>query len=120
MLMDADQNPAEMQEVFERVSNYFSLLGEPMRLRILYALCDGERAVTDIMERIGSTQANASRHLNLLYRAKILARRKLGTQVYYRIQDQNALKLCKTVCAEITSEMSHARSSLTVATESAA
>lgn len=121
MLMDTDHSPADMQEVFERVSNYFSLLAEPMRLRILYALCDGERAVTDIMERIGSTQANASRHLNLLYRAKILSRRKLGTQVYYRIQDQNAFKLCKTVCAEITSEMSHGRPSLPVAaTESAA
>lgn len=94
-----------MQEVFERVSNYFSLLAEPMRLRILYSLCEGERAVTDIMERIGSTQANASRHLNMLYRAKILARRKVGTQVYYRIQDHNALTLCKTVCAEVSSEM---------------
>lgn len=105
MLMESQHSFGEMEEVFERVSNYFSVLAEPMRLRILYTLCDGERSVADVMDRIGATQANASRHLNILYRANILARRKLGTQVYYRIQDQNAMKLCKSVCAEVTSNL---------------
>ncbi len=105
MLMESNYSPEEMHEVFERVSNYFALLAEPMRLKILYTLCNGERAVADIVERTGSTQANVSRHLNMLYRAKVLARRKDGTQVYYRILDKSALKLCKTVCAEITSDI---------------
>lgn len=103
--MNPNQNPAEMEEVFERVSNYFAVLAEPMRLKILYALCDGERAVADIVNRIGSTQANVSRHLNLLYRAGVLARRKDRTQVYYRIGDPGTLKLCQTVCGEVSSEI---------------
>jgi len=105
MLMNSDQNPAEMEEVFERVSNYFGMLSEPMRLKIMYTLCEGERSVADIVTRIGSTQANVSRHLNLLYRGGVLARRKDGTQVYYRIGDQKTLTLCQSVCSEVTAGM---------------
>jgi len=103
MIMNPEQNPDQMEEVFEQVSNYFAMLSEPMRLKILYALCEGERPVADIVVRTGSTQANVSRHLNLLYRARVLARRKDGTQVYYRIGDRNTLTLCQTVCSEVSS-----------------
>jgi DNA-binding transcriptional ArsR family regulator len=105
MLIESEQSSQEMGEVFERVANYFALLAEPMRLKILYALCDEERPVTDIVSIAGSTQANVSRHLNLLYRAKLLLRRKEGTQVFYRIADRNALMLCKTVCADVISDI---------------
>lgn len=105
MLMNSKESPAQMEEVFERVSNYFAMLSEPMRLRIMYVLCDGERSVADIVTRIGSTQANISRHLNLLYRGGVLARRKDGTQVYYRIGDQNTLTLCQSVCSEVSADI---------------
>ena len=105
MLIESAQTPEEMGEVFERVANYFALLSEPMRLKILYALCDGGKAVTDIVSTAGSTQANVSRHLNLLYRAKLLLRRKEGAQVFYRIGDRNALALCKTVCADVIADL---------------
>jgi DNA-binding transcriptional ArsR family regulator len=62
----------------------------------------GERAVGDIVEQVGSTQANVSRHLNMLYRAKVLSRRKEGTQVYYRIEDDNTMNLCRTVCTQMS------------------
>lgn len=105
MLIESAQTPEEMGEVFERVANYFALLSEPMRLRIVCALCDGGKAVADIVLIVGSTQANVSRHLSLLYRAKLLSRRKEGTQVFYSILDRNALSLCKTVCADVISDM---------------
>ncbi len=95
-------NADQMHEVFNLVSEYFALLAEPTRLKILYALCEGERAVGDIVVQTGSTQANISRHLSLLYRAKILARRRDGTQVYYKIHDENTMKLCKTVCGQVS------------------
>lgn len=91
----------QMEELFEMVSNYFTLLSEPMRLKILYSLCEGERSVNDIVAGIGATQANVSRHLNMLYRAKILLRRREATQIFYRIEDQNALNICQHVCAEM-------------------
>lgn len=95
----------EMQELFEEVSNYFFLLSEPTRLKILHALCNGERTVGEIVDGIALTQANVSRQLNMLYRAKILGRRKEGTQVYYRIDDQNTVDLCRMVCTQMAGKL---------------
>lgn len=92
----------QLNALFELVSGYFSLLAEPVRLRILYSLCNGERSVNDIVTETGSSQANISRHLSMLYRAKVLSRRKEGTQVYYRIEDDSTLNLCQTVCGQMS------------------
>ena len=97
--MKPNTDIVHMEELFELVSNYFSLLSEPMRLKILYSLCDGERSVNDIVMDLGATQANVSRHLNMMYRAKVLVRRREATQVFYRIEDKNALSICQNVCA---------------------
>jgi DNA-binding transcriptional ArsR family regulator len=99
--MNDDLNREQMKEVFEEVSHYFFLLSEPTRLKILYALCDGEQPVGAIVKQIEANQANVSRQLNMLYQAKILQRRKDGAQVYYRIEDQNAIQLCRVVCAQM-------------------
>lgn len=103
--MDMNLNKQQMGVVFEEVANYFSLLCEPTRLKILHALCNGERTVGDIVEQVESTQANISRQINMLYRAKILARRKEGTQVYYWIHDEKTVDLCKAVCGRVTEKV---------------
>ncbi|MNR87773.1 HTH-type transcriptional repressor CzrA [compost metagenome] len=103
--MDKNFNKEEMSELFEEVANYFSLLCEPTRLKILYAVCNGERSVGDIVNEVESTQANVSRQINMLYRAKILARRKEGTQVYYRVDDEKTVDLCKAVCGRVAAQI---------------
>lgn len=103
--MEKDLGREQMQKLFEEVSNYFSLLSEPTRLKILHALCNGGRSVGEIVDQIESTQANVSRQLNMLYRAKILARRKEGTQVYYRIDDQNTIDFCRMVCSQMATKI---------------
>lgn len=100
--MLANPEPEQMEQLFEAVSGYFALLSEPTRIKILYALCKGELPVGDIVEQVGSTQANVSRHLNMLYRSNVLARRKEGTQVYYRISDENTVSLCRAVCSQMS------------------
>lgn len=94
-----------MTELFDEVSNFFFLLSEPTRLKILHSLCHGERPVGDIVAAIEATQANVSRQLNMLFRAKILARRKDGTQVYYRIDDPATLEICQNVCTRMASNI---------------
>jgi len=69
----------ELGKVFESVAEYFGLLAEPTRLRILHCLCNGELSVNEVVEAAGLTQANTSRHLNMLYRANIVDRRREGT-----------------------------------------
>lgn len=91
----------QLERLFEVVSGYFGLLAEPTRLKILNAICDGERSVSDIVERVESTQTNVSRHLNLMYSRGILSRRREGAMTYYAISDANVVALCRTACVHI-------------------
>jgi DNA-binding transcriptional ArsR family regulator len=81
----------------EQVALRFRLLGEPMRLRILQAVCHKPRTVNEVVKAVGATQANVSKHLALLAGAGVLARRKEGQSVYYGMKDQLAMKLCALV-----------------------
>jgi DNA-binding transcriptional ArsR family regulator len=96
---------ADSARVFELAAELFGVLATPMRLRILSALCDGERSVTQLLERIDATQPNLSQHLTVLYRSGVLAKRKEGTQVFYRVQSEKAVALCRAVCTQIAIEV---------------
>ena len=98
-------SPAQMEQVFAQVSQFFSLLAEPSRLKILFTLCAGEQSVNVVVEQSGSSQANVSRHLTALHRAGILARRKEGVMVFYSIKDEASLEICQTVCARVVEEI---------------
>ena len=91
----------DMHEVFESVARYFSVLGEPTRLRILHALCKEEKCVNDIIKVTGLAQANVSRHLGLMYQAGMLSRRREGTQIYYKVADPMYAELCRTVSMQL-------------------
>jgi DNA-binding transcriptional ArsR family regulator len=91
----------ELDEVFESVARYFSLLGEPMRLRILNTICRDERSVSEIVAATGATQTNVSRHLALMHRAGAVSRRRDGPAVRYRVSDPELMEICRTVCVRI-------------------
>ena len=85
----------------DRMAARFRMLGEPMRLKILQAVCKQPRAVNDIVTATGSTQANVSKHLALLATAGILEREKNGQYVFYGVKDRLAVKLCELVRSQI-------------------
>lgn len=89
-----------MLAVFESVARQFGVLGEPARLRILHALCGQERCVNEILRLTGLAQANASRHLGLMYRAGVLSRRREGTQVFYAVANPLYADLCRVIAAQ--------------------
>ena len=93
-------------QALEIVARRFAVLAEPMRLRLIQALFDGEKNVGALVELTGGTQANVSRHLQTLTTAHILARRKAGLQVYYRIADPTIPKLCELVCGSLGKSLS--------------
>jgi DNA-binding transcriptional ArsR family regulator len=95
----------ELERVFDAVAAYFSVLSEPTRLRIMHAICETEKTVSQIVEEIGATQTNASRHLSIMFRAGVLARRKEGNLVYYRVADASMVEICRTVCNRIAGSM---------------
>ena len=86
----------------EMIAGRFKMLGEPMRLKILQAVCKAPRTVSDIVAATGSTQANVSKHLALLATAGILQREKDGQCVYYGIKDPLVLQLCELVRAQLS------------------
>ena len=88
-------------EALELVARRFAVLAEPMRLRLIQALFDGEMNVNALVEETGGTQANVSRHLQTLTQAHILSRRKEGLQVFYAISDPSIYKLCELVCGSL-------------------
>ena len=85
----------------EQIATHFRLLGEPMRLKILQAVCGESRTVNDIVSAVGATQAHVSKHLSLLATAGILTRKKEGQCVFYGLNDPLTLKLCELVHAQL-------------------
>jgi len=85
----------------EEIAMHFRLLGEPMRLKILQAICKEPRPVNDIVAAVDATQANVSKHLSLLAMAGIVTRKKEGQCVYYGLKDALTLKLCALVHDEL-------------------
>jgi DNA-binding transcriptional ArsR family regulator len=88
-------------ELVELIARRFRLLSEPMRIRLFDRLRDGEATVHQLADELGSSQQNVSKHLTLLADAGVLARRKKGTCVYYRLADEDVLALCEQVCGSV-------------------
>jgi DNA-binding transcriptional ArsR family regulator len=97
------------EEALGMIARRFALLAEPMRLRLLHALFDGEKPVNALVARSGGTQANVSRHLQALADAGLLARRKEGLQVFYSIADPSIFQLCELVCGSLEQKLTRDR-----------
>lgn len=88
-------------ELVELVARRFRLIGEPTRIRLLDQLRNGEQSVNALAAGMGAGQQNVSKHLAALADAGVVARRKDGNRVYYRIADASVLELCEQVCGSL-------------------
>jgi DNA-binding transcriptional ArsR family regulator len=93
------------KEVVQQVSEYFSILSEPMRLRILNLLREGEKCVQELVEATDTSQANVSKHLKVMLQAGILSRRAEGTSAYYKVEDELIFELCNLVCDRLATRI---------------
>lgn len=92
-------------ELLETMAVKFQLIGEPTRLAILHALMGGaEKNVGQIVAETGRAEVNVSRHLKQLAKGRMLARRKAGLQVFYRLTDPVIEEVCRLVCGALTNE----------------
>lgn len=91
--------------LLEAAADRFRVLGDPTRLEILNTLLEHEELnVGEIVEALGSSQANVSKHLRILFDAGIVARRQAGTAAYYSIIDPTITSLCDIVCERIRAQ----------------
>jgi DNA-binding transcriptional ArsR family regulator len=92
-------------ELIDRIAERFRVLGEPMRIRLLEALRDGEATVGELQEATGASQQNVSKHLSVLLRAGIVGRRRQGNFAVYSIEDPMVFSLCEEVCGGMRREV---------------
>ena len=91
-------------EFLDLMAEKFRMLADSTRLAILRALMQGERNVRQVVDETGRRQANVSKHLKMLAESGLVARRKEGLQVFYRIEDPLVERLCELVCETIVQE----------------
>ena len=94
--------PADLVELIAR---RFRVLGEPMRIRLLDHLREGEATVGELSQALAASQQNVSKHLAVLTDAGVLGRRKEGNHVYYRIADEGVFTLCEDVCGSLQEQL---------------
>lgn len=84
----------------ERAAELFGVLSTPVRLQIIRILCHGEQNVTHLLAQIEASQPNMSRHLQVLYQAGVLAKRRSGHQIFYRLADDSHALVCRLLCPD--------------------
>jgi ArsR family transcriptional regulator len=93
----------------ELVARRFRALSEPTRIKLLDRLRDGEATVLELTRLIGTSEQNISKHLGVLSREGIVARRKQGNHSYYSIADEGVLALCEHVCGSLQAQLDSLR-----------
>ncbi len=79
--------------VFQNVSDTFSLISDPTRLKILWLLCHTEECVMNIAAAVEMSSPAVSHHLRILRSAGLLKSRKAGKEAYYTLADTDEAQL---------------------------
>jgi DNA-binding transcriptional ArsR family regulator len=97
-------------ELVELIAERFRALAEPTRIKLLDRLREGEASVLELTRVVGTTEQNVSKHLGVLQRAGIVARRRQGNYSYYSVADRDVYSLCEQVCGSLHRRVESLRS----------
>lgn len=86
------------------IASRFRALAEPLRLRLLNKLMEGEFTVGQLVEVAGTGQANVSKHLAVLKDAGMIATRREGLSTWCSIADKSVFQLCEIMCARLKAD----------------
>ena len=100
------------ETLIELVAQRFRVLGEPMRIKLLDRLRDGEATVGELQEALGASQQNVSKHLGILHAAGMVTRTKDGNHARYAISDPSVFELCDQVCGGVRRQLKELESIL--------
>ena len=96
-------------DTVDLVAERFRARAEPARLQLMNELRSGERTVGELVDATGLATGNVSKHLQLLYAAGFVARRKEGLYVYYTLAGDDVFLLCDIMCGRIETEAERRR-----------
>lgn len=91
------KNKVPSNDKIKKQAEYFKALSDPARVRIVYALADGELCVCELMEMLQMQQTTVSHHLKVLKYAQIITDRKSGKWVNYSLADKKVLDALKAI-----------------------
>lgn len=91
-VVEDTQNKMPEENTFFKLADFFKLLGDTTRARILWALDQNEMCVCDIANVLGMSKSSISHQLSTLRRANIVRCKKLGKEVYYALDDDHVKK----------------------------
>ena len=97
------QQAAALNQTDEILMKFFKGLGDPTRLRIVEALLEKERNVSELIKLIRVPQSNISNHLACLKWCGYITSRKQGTSVFYQITDERVreiVRLARSIIAD--------------------
>ena len=80
-------------DLFNKLAEFFKILGDTTRAKILFALDQNEMCVCDIANVLGMSKSSISHQLGTLRRAGIVKCRKQGKEVYYMLDDEHVSRL---------------------------
>ena len=86
------------------IAGRFRALSEPLRLRLLNKLMEGEFTVGQLVEVAGTGQANVSKHLAVLKDAGMISTRREGLSTWCSIADPSVFQLCEIMCARLKAD----------------
>ncbi len=94
-----------MDELISARAGILKAVAQPTRMKIIDFLRDGERCVCEIFPAIDEEQSNTSRHLNMMQSCGILARRKEGIKIMYRLKHPEVLEILELASAILKKEI---------------
>ena len=93
------------EDILLMIADKLKIISEPVRLKLLWLLVEKEMCVGDMVAALGCTQANVSKHLNILSNAGFLDTRKEGQKRYYKLTDKSICNICSTVVKTINRQI---------------
>lgn len=88
-------------EAILRVSAVFKAISEPSRLKILFALRQGEMCVYHIVEAVGGTQSAVSHQLRILRDNRVIKARRDGQNIVYSLADEHVVAVLELACTHM-------------------
>ena len=77
------------ENAFNKLAEFFKILGDTTRVKILYALDKNEMCVCDIANVLNMSKSSISHQLGTLRRSGIVKCRKVGKEVFYALDDEH-------------------------------
>ena len=77
------------EELLNKLAEFFKIVGDTTRVKILYALDKNELCVCDIANVVGMSKSSVSHQLSALRKSGIVKGKKVGKEVFYTLDDEH-------------------------------